>query len=207
MSLTLEQIKELKFQLSQQIQNLPEDKKKAAQEQIESLSPEALEYMLKEQTSGGKTGKSIFRMIVSGEVPSTKIEENPSALAVLDINPISKGHTIVIPKKLCATSKEISSEAFILAQEIAERIENKLEASSVDIQTEKKFGEYIIHVIPSYEEPLTLHSERKESSNEDLEQIAKKIRPEKKEPKKEVKMEKTEEKVEEYLPPRKRRIA
>ncbi len=55
MPLTQEQIKELKFQLSQQIQNLPEDKKLAAQQQIESLSPEALEYMLKEQTSSGKT--------------------------------------------------------------------------------------------------------------------------------------------------------
>lgn len=204
MTLTQEQIKELKFQLSQQIQNLPADKKQAAQQQIDSLSPEALEYMLKEQTSSGKSKQSIFRMIVSGDISSTKIEENQSALAVLDINPISKGHTIVIPKKLSATSKEISPEAFILAQAIAERIEKKLNASSVEIQTEKKFGEYIIHIIPSYEEPLTLHSERKESSPEELEKIAEKIRPEKKPV---IKVEKVEEKEPEYLPPRKRRIA
>ncbi len=204
MTLTQEQIKELKFQLSQQIQNLPADKKSAAQQQIDSLSPEALEYMLKEQTSSGKSKQSIFRLIISGEIPSTKIEENSSALAVLDINPISKGHTIVIPKKLSATSKEISPEAFILAQAIAERIEKKLNASSVEIQTEKKFGEYIIHIIPSYEEPLTLHSERKESSPEELEKIAEKIRPEKKPV---IKVEKVEEKEKEYLPLKKRRIA
>ncbi|MDO8564289.1 MAG: HIT family protein [Nanoarchaeota archaeon] len=206
MSLTQEQIKELKFQLSQQIQNLPEEKKQAAQQQIDSLSPDALEYMLKEQTSSGKSKQSIFRMIISGDISSTKIEENSSALAVLDINPISKGHTIVIPKKLCATSKEISPEAFALAQTIAERIEKILNASSVDIQTEKKFGEYIIHIIPSYEEPLTLQSERKESSKEDLEEIAKKIKPEVKE-KKPLRVEKVEEKEPEYLPPKKRRIA
>ena len=204
MSLTQEQIKELKFQLSQQIQNLPAEKKQAAQQQIDSLSPDALEYMLKEQTSSGKSKQSIFRMIISGDISSTKIEENPSALAVLDINPISKGHTIVIPKKLSATSKEISPEAFILAQSIAERIEKKLNASSVEIQTEKKFGEYIIHIIPSYEEPLTLHSERKESSPEDPEKVAEKIRPEKKPA---IKVEKVEEKEIEYLPPKKRRIA
>lgn len=204
MTLTQEQIKELKFQLSQQIQNLPADKKQAAQQQIDSLSPEALEYMLKEQNSSGKSKQSIFRMIISNEISSTKIEENSSALAVLDINPISKGHTLVIPKKISATSKEISPDAFILAQNIAERIEKKLNASSVEIQTEKKFGEYIIHIIPSYEEPLTLHSERKESSPEELEKIAEKIRPEKKPT---IKVEKSEEKEIEYLPPKKRRIA
>jgi histidine triad (HIT) family protein len=204
MTLTQEQIKELKFQLSQQIQHLSEDKKSVAQKQIDSLSPEALEYMLKEQNSSGKSKQSIFRMIITNEIPSTKIEENSSALAVLDINPISKGHTIVIPKKLCATSKEIPPDVFLLAQTIAERIEKNLNASSVEIQTEKKFGEYIIHIIPSYEEPLTLHSERKESSSEELDNIAEKIKPKNK---KEVKIEKSEEKEPEVVYRKKRRIA
>ncbi len=42
---------------------------------------------------------SIFSKIVSGEIPCYKIAENDQFLAFLDINPLAKGHTLVIPKK------------------------------------------------------------------------------------------------------------
>ena len=42
---------------------------------------------------------SIFSRIVAGEIPSYKIAENDEFYAFLDINPVSKGHTLVIPKK------------------------------------------------------------------------------------------------------------
>ena len=42
---------------------------------------------------------SIFTRIVNGEIPSYKIAENEDYYAFLDINPIAKGHTLVIPKK------------------------------------------------------------------------------------------------------------
>ena len=42
---------------------------------------------------------SIFTKIVSGEIPSYKIVEDNNYLAFLDINPNTKGHTLVIPKK------------------------------------------------------------------------------------------------------------
>ena len=42
---------------------------------------------------------SIFTKIVSGEIPSYKIAENDQFYAFLDINPLAKGHTLVIPKK------------------------------------------------------------------------------------------------------------
>jgi len=42
---------------------------------------------------------SIFSKIISGEIPSYKIVENEDFLAFLDINPLAKGHTLVIPKK------------------------------------------------------------------------------------------------------------
>ena len=40
----------------------------------------------------------IFCKIVSGEIPSFKIYETSETLALLDINPVAKGHTLVIPK-------------------------------------------------------------------------------------------------------------
>jgi histidine triad (HIT) family protein len=42
---------------------------------------------------------SIFSKIVKGEIPSYKIAENEDYFAFLDINPLKKGHTLVIPKK------------------------------------------------------------------------------------------------------------
>lgn len=42
---------------------------------------------------------SIFTKIISGEIPSNKVAENEHFLAFLDIFPLVKGHTLVIPKK------------------------------------------------------------------------------------------------------------
>jgi len=42
---------------------------------------------------------SIFSKIVNGEIPSYKIAEDDNFFAFLDINPVAKGHTLVIPKK------------------------------------------------------------------------------------------------------------
>ena len=42
---------------------------------------------------------NIFSRIVSGEIPCYKIAENEYFLAFLDVNPLTKGHTLVIPKR------------------------------------------------------------------------------------------------------------
>ena len=42
---------------------------------------------------------SIFSRIIAGEIPSHKVAENEKYFAFLDINPLAKGHTLVVPKK------------------------------------------------------------------------------------------------------------
>jgi len=42
---------------------------------------------------------TIFTKIVKGEIPSYKVAENEDFYAFLDINPLAKGHTLIIPKK------------------------------------------------------------------------------------------------------------
>lgn len=42
---------------------------------------------------------TIFSKIISGEIPSYKIAETDSCYAFLDISPLAKGHTLVVPKK------------------------------------------------------------------------------------------------------------
>ncbi|MCL5804361.1 MAG: HIT domain-containing protein, partial [Candidatus Thermoplasmatota archaeon] len=48
----------------------------------------------------------IFCRIIAGEIPSKKIFEDQTTLAILDINPISEGHSLVIPKKHIAYLEE-----------------------------------------------------------------------------------------------------
>lgn len=41
---------------------------------------------------------SIFTRIIAGEIPSYKVAEDENYYAFLDINPLTKGHTLVVPK-------------------------------------------------------------------------------------------------------------
>lgn len=184
MPLTEEQAKALKKQLSEQIQHLPLEQQEAAQVQIDQMSPESLELMLEQshqkEKSQGKKQTSPYRMIVSKEIPAVVIDENSKALAVLEIRPISQGHCIIIPKSLAKTAKDIPTEALALAKKLAKRAISNLKASSAEIQTETKFGEAIINMIPVYDTPLSLSSPRAQASQEELEKLAKKLKPEKK---------------------------
>ena len=54
---------------------------------------------------------SIFTSIVNGEIPCYKIAEDDNFFAFLDINPLKKGHTLVIPKIISLTLKKIHLQA------------------------------------------------------------------------------------------------
>ena len=166
MALTEEQIKELRSQLFSQIQHLPPEKKEAAQAQINSLSPEALESMLKQQSEN-----NIFRSIVSGKIEAVKIGENSEAIAVLDINPISQGHTLIIPKKPVSNQKDIPKQAFTLAESLSSKLISNIKAKETKAITDSQFGESIIHLIPIYDSQLDLSSPRSKSTKTDLEKI------------------------------------
>ena len=171
MALTQEQIKELKEQLAEQIKNLPEEQKSSAQSQIDSMSSEALESMLKQQQSQVK----IFRKIISKDIPSKIIRENDDAIAVLEIRPISKGHSLIIPKNEIKDAKELSPKTIELSQEISKEIQKKLNPKSIEIQTENKFGEIIINIIPIYDEKLDIFSDRMESTESELDKTYQEI--------------------------------
>lgn len=53
----------------------------------------------------------IFCKIVAGEIPATKVYEDESVLAFLDIAPLSEGHTLLIPKEHAARLDDLSPEA------------------------------------------------------------------------------------------------
>ena len=71
---------------------------------------------------------SIFTKIVSGEIPSYKIAEDDNYLAFLDINPNTKGHTLVIPKKEINKLFDLDQKEYLdlmsFSYRVAKAIEN-----------------------------------------------------------------------------------
>jgi diadenosine tetraphosphate (Ap4A) HIT family hydrolase len=173
MPLTPEQVEELKDQLREQVHQLPDDQKNDAFQQIDKMSSEAIEAMLENQKS--QSSQEIFRLVLEGKIPSRKVAENDAAIAVLDIKPISKGHTIIIPKSQAKKSSQISSNAFELAKKVSEKIISGLKAEGTEIQTEFKFGEIIVNVVPIYDRSLNITSPRYEAQESELDEVQKMI--------------------------------
>lgn len=70
---------------------------------------------------------SIFTKIINGEIPAYKIAEDENYLAFLDVMPLAKGHTLVIPKKEVDLIFDLEEEEYknlwAFAQKVAKKIE------------------------------------------------------------------------------------
>lgn len=174
--LSTEQISNIKSQIIQQIErSFPTDKKDSAIEQIESMNSEELEEFLKQnKLVKGDASQCIFCSIVSNEIPSYKISENEKAIAILEINPISFGHSIIIPKD---HSEKNSEEVKTLAKEIAIRVK-KLNPNKIDIFPSSLFGHQIFNVLPIYKNE-TINSPRNKATEEELKSLQKTLSEEK----------------------------
>lgn len=69
---------------------------------------------------------SIFTKIVNGEIPAYKIAEDDHFLAFLDVMPLAKGHTLVIPKKEVDLIFDLESEDFKNLWAFAQKVAKKL---------------------------------------------------------------------------------
>ena len=181
--LSEEESSQIKKQIIQQIDSaFPENKKESAKQQVLSMNESQLEEFLNRNNlvkdlsgqadSGGQ--ESIFRAIINEKIPSHKIDENKDAIAVLEINPVSKGHTILIPKKPVSSSEEISGLTFSLAKEIAKKLKAKLKAKDVHISSSNLFGESIVNVLPIYKDE-SISSKRYKAEDKELEELQEKL--------------------------------
>ncbi len=178
MDLTQEQIESFKKQIIQQIETtFPEDRKASSIDQVNSMGNEEFIEFLKKNNlikadsentpSSQNQGQNPFRMIIEGKIPSYVIEENKTGMAVLEINPISKGHTIIIPKKEVSRQEKIPKSAFTLAKNISKRIEKTLNPKNILIVPSNILGEFIINLLPVYSDE-SLESPRKKAEEEEL---------------------------------------
>ena len=80
---------------------------------------------------------SIFTKIINGEIPCHKIAETDQYLAFLDIRPLAKGHTLVIPKKeidyLFDLEDELLSGMMVFAKKVAAAVEAVIPCARIGV--------------------------------------------------------------------------
>ena len=124
---------------------------------------------------------SIFSRIVNGEIPSWKVAEDENYYAFLDINPLAKGHTLVIPKMEEDYIFNLPAETYAGLWEFANKV-----AKALDIAVpSKRVGVAVlgmevphahIHLVPlNSEQDLDFRKEKLSLSNEEFAAIAESI--------------------------------
>ena len=108
--------------------------------------------------------ETIFSKIISGEIPSFKIYENDYVYAFLDISQVSKGHTLLVPKKPSAnifeTDEETMKHIGVALPKVAKAIKNAFHPDGLNIiQNNGEYADQSVfhihfHLIPRYENDI-----------------------------------------------------
>lgn len=125
---------------------------------------------------------TIFSRIIAGEIPCYKVAEDEKYFAFLDINPLAKGHTLVIPKREVDYIFDLTDEEIAGLQVFAKKVAVAIKKAIPCV----KVGQCVlglevphahIHLVPMQSEAdLRFTNPRVELSAEEFEEIAKSIR-------------------------------
>jgi histidine triad (HIT) family protein len=121
---------------------------------------------------------TIFSRIVAGEIPSYKVAENDKFYAFLDINPLAKGHTLVIPKQevdyIFDLDDQTLAEMHVFAKSVAKAIEKAVPCKRIGVAVMGlEVPHAHIHLIPINKESDMIISNPKLSlSQEEFTSIA-----------------------------------
>jgi len=117
---------------------------------------------------------TIFSKIIAGEIPCHKIAESEHFIAFLDIFPLTKGHTLVVPKieidKLFDVPDEYLTNLLVFSKPIAKAIEQAYPCNRVSILTVGLDVPHAhVHLIPmNRTSDMNLQNEKLKLSNEEL---------------------------------------
>ena len=131
----------------------------------------------------------IFCKIIQGEIPAKIIKETEKSLAFLDAFPLTKGHTLVIPKKhyekIQDMSTEDNSDLFEIVHKVSAKVDKITNATLIAIHNGKQSGQEIphvhVHLIPRSPEDSAgpVHSMFKETpklSNAEINELYEKLK-------------------------------
>jgi histidine triad (HIT) family protein len=124
---------------------------------------------------------TIFTRIVNGEIPCYKIAEDENYFAFLDINPMAKGHTLVIPKKevdyIFDLDKETIAGLMQFAQRVAKAIESTIPCKRIGVAVlGLEVPHAHIHLVPlNNESDIDFHKPKLKLESEEFIKIAEAI--------------------------------
>jgi histidine triad (HIT) family protein len=129
----------------------------------------------------------LFCKIIAGELPGTIIDEDERTVTLMDINPATRGHALVMPRAHARDLLEIDREdleaAILAAQRLARRMPSRLGADGVNLLNScgraawQTVFHYHIHVIPRYTgDPLRLPWTPAEGDPEEIAAAAEALR-------------------------------
>lgn len=124
---------------------------------------------------------SVFSMIVKGEIPSYKIAENDKFYAFFDINPLQKGHTLVIPKReedyIFDLSDEELAEMIVFAKKVAAGIKKAIPCLKVGMAViGLEVAHAHIHLIPiNRESDMDFRGPHAKMTEQEFKDLQKKI--------------------------------
>jgi histidine triad (HIT) family protein len=130
----------------------------------------------------------IFCDIIDRKIPSSVVYEDENVLAILDISQVTKGHTLVMPKKHCANILEADEETVLkcaaVAKKLAKQIVENTKATGVNVLTNcgESAGQTVdhlhFHIIPRYDENDAITIKFNPSKEQDLGQVLKVVKGE-----------------------------
>lgn len=129
----------------------------------------------------------IFCRIIGGELPGQIVDQDDRTVAFMDINPATRGHTLVVPRRHARDLLEIApaelEATVVAAQRLAAKMPERLGAVGVNLLNAcgraawQTVFHFHLHVIPRYDDdPLRLPWTPKEGDPEEIAQAAQSLR-------------------------------
>lgn len=124
---------------------------------------------------------TIFSRIIAGEIPSYKIAENDKFYAFLDISPVAKGHTLVVPKQevdyIFDLEDDLLQEMMLFAKQIAVAMKQAITCNRIGVTViGLEVPHAHIHLVPLTQEgDMNFQNPKMTLPAEEMQQIAEAI--------------------------------
>jgi histidine triad (HIT) family protein len=129
----------------------------------------------------------IFCKVVAGELPSEQIDSDERTVTVMDINPATRGHAVVITRTHAANLSEVTDEDALAAMQSARRVVDRMRATlepagfnilhNIGRAAWQSIFHFHVHVVPRYEDdPLELPWVPEPADPAELARVADQIR-------------------------------
>ena len=125
---------------------------------------------------------SVFTRIIQGEIPCHKVAENDKFIAFLDITPVAKGHTLVVPKvevdHFFDLDNTLLAEINLFAKEVSKKLQRTVPCRRIGVAIiGLEVPHAHVHLVPlNTMSDINFSAERLKMSNEELAVLAAEIR-------------------------------